>query len=421
MLLKNFHTRTMAVWAGCLLTCISTTTAAETVTVDLGTDGGAILHRASGFLHGFSDDGKLPPDSMIVPLNTRLHRTRPSTTWAQADRMKKLGIEQQVVVSDGWGYGNEHPGDNGQWAKWEELVVRMVQDAQKRGLKPQWDIWNEPDHDFFWKRSAEQFNETWRRACLKIRQVDPQAVIVGPSWSGVHPSQPRFTAFIRFCKDNKVVPDYVCWHFPKDVVKEAEECRRLLDRERILVKGLMVNEYCLAHEQYAGKTAWLITQIERARIDLSCHAIWGDEGQGNLDGILFNACNGVPKGQWWAYQRYGALSGRLVVTTPSGKIDLVASRDERNKTAQVLLGNAGRFSGNVTVRFQGLDKATYLREGEQVHVVVERIPDDKGGAVPSLQTVLDALVPVRDNAIEVTIPWTSDRDAFTARLGPGQR
>jgi hypothetical protein len=87
----------------------------------------------------------------------------------------------------------------------------------------------------------------------------------------------------------------------------------------------------------------------------------------------------------------------------------------------VLLGNAGRFSGNVTVRFQGLDKATYLREGEQVHVVVERIPDDKGGAVPSLQTVLDALVPVRDNAIEVTIPWTSDRDAFTARLGPGQR
>ena len=26
----------------------------------------------------------------------------------------------------------------------------------------------------------------------------------------------------------------------------------------------MVNEYCLAHEQYAGKTAWLIAQIERA-------------------------------------------------------------------------------------------------------------------------------------------------------------
>ena len=125
-------------------------TAAEIVAVDLGADGGKILHRASGFLHGFSDDGQLPPDSMIVPLKARLHRTRPGTTWEQAERMKKLGIEQQVVISDGWGYGREHPGDDGRWAKWEAFVVRMVQEAEKRGLKPQWDIWNEPDHGFFW-------------------------------------------------------------------------------------------------------------------------------------------------------------------------------------------------------------------------------------------------------------------------------
>ncbi len=335
--------------------------------------------------------------------------------------MKKLGIEQQVVVSDGWGYGREHPGDDGQWPKWEEFVVRMVREAQQRGLKPQWDIWNEPDHGFFWNRSAEQFNETWRRACLKIRETDPQAVIVGPSWSGVHPGQPRFTAFIRFCKDNKVVPDYVCWHFPKDVVKEADECRKLLKAEQIQVKGLMVNEYCLAHEQYAGKTAWLITQVERAKIDLGCHAIWGDEGKGNLDGILFDARKAIPKGQWWAYQRYGALSGRLVSTTPSAKIDLVASCDDRGKIVQVLLGNKGGLQGDVTVRFQGLDKAAYVREGHRIHVVVERIPEDKGGAVANLQTALDTRMPVRDNALDVMIPWTSDRDAFVVRLGPNHQ
>ena len=410
----------IVVWVACLLICFSTATAAETVTVDLGADGGEILHRASGFLHGFSNDGQLPPDSMIAPLKARLHRTRPGTTWAQAERMKKLGIEQQVVISDGWGYGKEHPGDDGQWAKWEEFVVRMVQEAQKRGLKPQWDIWNEPDHGFFWKRSPEQFNETWRRAYLKIRQTDPQAVIVGPSWSNVHPGQPRFTAFIRFCKDNKVEPDYVCWHFPHDVVKEAEECRKLLKAENLQVKGLMVNEYCLAHEQYAGKTAWLIAQIERARIDFSCHAIWGDEGKGNLDGILFDARKTIPKGQWWAYQRYAALSGRLVSTTPSAKIDLVASRDEHGKIVRVLLGNKGGLQGDVKVSFQGLDKAAYLREGDRIHVVVERIPEDKGGAVAAIQTVIDARLPIRDNSLDVTIPWTSDRDAFAVRVGPGQ-
>jgi Glycosyl hydrolases family 39 len=395
--------------------------AAETVTVDLGADGGEILHRASGFLHGFSHDGQLPPDNMIVPLKARLHRTRPGTTWAQAERMKKLGIEQQLVISDGWGYGKEHPGDDGKWVKWEEFVVRIVQDAQKRGLKPQWDIWNEPDHHFFWQRSPEQFNETWRRAYLKIRQADPQAIIIGPSWSNVHPGQPRFAEFIRFCKENKVVPDYVCWHFPRDVLKEAEECRKLLKAENIQVKGLMINEYCTPNEQYAGKTAWLIAQIERAKIDLSCHAIWSDEGKGNLDGILFDARQAIPKGQWWAYQRYAALSGGLASSTPSTKIDLVASRDEQGRIVHVLLGNKGGLRGDVKVSFHGLDKAAYLREGDRIQVVVERIPEDKGGAVIAVQTVIDTRLPIYDSTLDVTIPWTSDRDAFAVRLGPNQR
>ena len=84
MLLGSYNTRTMAASMACLLTCLSTATAAETVTVDLGADGGEILHRASNFLHGFSHAGQLPPDNMIVPLKVRLHRTRPGTAWAQA-------------------------------------------------------------------------------------------------------------------------------------------------------------------------------------------------------------------------------------------------------------------------------------------------------------------------------------------------
>ena len=253
----------------------------------------------------------------------------------------------------------------------------MIQEAQRRGLKPQWDIWNEPDHHFFWKRSPEQFNETWRRAYVKIRQADPVAVIVGPSWSNVHPGQPaHFTAFIRFCKENNVVPDYVL----------------------------------LA----------LSPQVERAKIDLSCHAIWGNEGKGNLDGILFDPHKAVPKGQWWAYQRYAALSDRLIATTPSGKIDLVASRDERGKTVQALLGNSGGLQGDVTVRFRGLDKAAYVRQDNQVHVVVERIPEDQGKAVAAVQMVVDGRLPIRDNSLDVTIPWTSDQDAFSVRSGPGQ-
>jgi hypothetical protein len=181
-----FYLRAFAAGMVSFWICISTTIAAETVLVDFSADGGEIRHRANGFLHAFSDDG--------------------------------------------------------QWAKWEDFVTRMVQEARRRGLNPQWDIWNEPDHHFFWQRSPEQFYETWHRAYAKIRQVDPAAVIVGPSWSNVHPGQPRFAAFVRFCKKQQAVPDYLCWHFPRDTVKEAGDCRQLLSTEGTRVKGLMVNE-----------------------------------------------------------------------------------------------------------------------------------------------------------------------------------
>ena len=162
-------------------------------------------YRASGFLHGFSGDGQLPPDGMVVPLKVRLHRTRPGTTWSQAERMKKLGIQQQIVVSDGWGYGREHPGDDGQWAKWEDFVTHMVQEAQRRGLKLAVGHLERARPPLLLAALARAVQRDLAAGVtLKIRQADPGAVIVGPSWSNVHPGQPRFTAFIRFCNGRQV-------------------------------------------------------------------------------------------------------------------------------------------------------------------------------------------------------------------------
>ena len=389
------------------------------VTVILGTDLGEPLYRASGFLHGFTDDGLVPPDAAVTGVKMRLHRSRPNATWKQAARLKGLGVVQQVVISDGWGYGKEHPGDNGNWEKWETFVARMVTEAKTRGLDPQWDIWNEPDHKFFWQRTPEQFLETWKRGYRKIREVAPDAVIVGPSWSAIRPGHPRFTGFVLYAKANKVVPDYLCWHFPKDMVAEVREARALVAREGLTLKGIAINEYTLKEQQYAGRTAWLIAQIERAGVDESCHAIWGDEGKGSLDGVLFDAKAGTPKGQWWAYERYARITGRLVETVPSDKIDLVAGKDEKTRTARVLLGNVGKFDGDLKVRFTGLAQAPYLVGDGRVRVLVEMIPENKGQFVQDLPIVSDQTVEVKDGAVEVTIPWTSDRDAYSICLSRG--
>jgi hypothetical protein len=83
----------------------------------------------------------------------------------------------------------------------------------------------------------------------------------------------------------------------------------------------------------------------------------------------------------------------------------------------VLLGNAGKLTGDVLVRFTDLDKAPWLPKDGKVHATVERIPDDKGAAVLALPTVSDEDLAAKDGVLEVTIPWTSDRDAYAVHLG----
>jgi len=409
------------------------------VTVDLSSEMGPPKYRASGFLNAFSMDGKHPSDDMVVPLRIQLVRTGNLHTWGQADRMKALGIKQQLIIT-GWGSGvdKEHPGDNGNWKRWEDLVADWVRKTKARGIRVQWDLWNEPDYEYFWRRSQEQFDEAWKRAYRVIRRLDPEAPIVGPSWSGVTKvGSERFVNFLKFCKRNQVVPDYFTWHFPKDIVKETQYCRKLFRELGLNVKGLMVTEYGRKEEMYSGRIAWLITQIERARLDASCRANWGD---GHLGGVFVDARKGLRKGQWWVYQRYADITGMLVTTEPGRYIDLVAGKDKKRRVVQVLLGNKGSAAvtsdgtfrhspgsgpdgsgaavGDVAVRFTGLEKTPWLIAGGRVHVVVERIPENEGKAVTGPVVVTESDVRVRGDSITIGIAWTDERDAFVVRLTP---
>src|SRR5208283_4049511 len=111
-------------------------------------------------------------------------------------------------------------------------------------------------------------------------------------------------------------------------------CREFCARWEIPIKGIIVNEYCLKQDQCAAATAWHLAQLERARVEGACHAIWGDERNHNLDGILVG---GAPRGQWWVYQRYARISGRLLGSTPSPNADLAAVADPKAKKLRMLL------------------------------------------------------------------------------------
>jgi hypothetical protein len=289
---------------------------------------------------------------------------------------------------------------------------------RQAGVRAQLDLWNEPDHGRFWKRGAEQFLETWTRGFRVLRQADPSAVIVGPSWSNVRPGDGRFDQFLLECLTNGVVPDYITWHFPRDAVAEARACRELCARAGIHARGLMINEYCASNEQTAANTAWHLAQLERARVDAACHAIWADlDRHENLDGVLDTG--GSPRGQWWVYRRYAEMDGRLLGSTPGTNLEAVAAANLAARQLDILLGRRGGASLRVLVRVENLDALPFLAGGRPVQITVEQVPENGGAVVTNLPVLLRGTASRPRGDLEFLLPWLEADDAYVVRIGPG--
>jgi hypothetical protein len=290
--------------------------------------------------------------------------------------------------------------------------------VRQAGARVQFDIWNEPDHQRFWRRGQEQFLETWTRAYRILRAGDKPAVIVGPSWSDVHPGDPRFDGFLLHCQTNDVLPDYITWHFPKDAVAEARACREFCARAGIHTQGIMINEYCAQNEQTAANTAWHLAQLEKARVDGACHAIWGDERRhDDLDGVLGEGS--APRGQWWVYRRYAEMEGRLLGSMRGTNVEAVAAADQATRKLRILLGRRGGAALRAVVRLEHLDALPFLGGDQPIRFRVEQIPENEGGAVSNLPVLLDATAGRPRGQVEFLLPWLDPGDAYYVQVSPG--
>lgn len=388
--------------------------------MNLASDAGTPAYRAAGFLHGFSslDDSRKRMAARAAPLKVSCIRAQALSCWHQAPVCASLGIRQIAAISCDWGFGecHPHPGDGGEWRAWEMLIERLVAGRKQCGAAVWWDIWNEPDYLFYWRRPPEQFLETWKRAHRLLRRLDPDMPIIGPEWSGeMDVRSERFERFLRFGLEHDVLPDYFDWHFPDDIVEETAFCRKLFSKLGVRFRGLVVSEYCDQHRYHGGRMAFEIAQIERAGLDQACLASWSVP----LGGAFADPATGTPRGVWWVYRRYAQITGRLVATEPSRETELVAGTDAGNRTARILLGRrGGGAAAPVSLRVEGLDAAPYLVRRGRVRVRVERIPDTGPGVpLPRPPIVADSAPAVVDGAVNVTLPWTRDRDAYSILLG----
>jgi hypothetical protein len=417
-----------------------------TVAVDFASSGGAPAYGASGTIYGMTPDGSLPQDHFYKDIKWKFMRaggaqlnnggygtslaayqTRWNSTLAQYRRTVSLGGTFVLLPHDLWGADSTTtqgwPGDNGDWSRFEAFLDQLIGDVRANNMTVQWDIWNEPDNSPFWGRTQAQYLEMWKRSYQKIRAAFPNAVVVGPSTyrSPGGASSSWWNTYLDYVKANNVEPDIYSWHtLPGDPVADANAVRsKLSARSMTTSRPFQINEYGNTNEQNPGRGGWYISRLERAGAD-GLRANWAS-GAGlhdNAARLLTKNSAGqyLPLGEWFLYRYYGSQTGNVVKVTAGTNTDALATKDNTARNAKILLGSNGN-TGNVTVALNRLD-TTSLVENGQVRAIVQRVPNNNGGAVTGPVTVSDQTLAVSGDSASVSVPWTNASDGYTVTLLP---
>lgn len=415
----------------------------ESISVDFSVAGGSPTYRASGWIYGMTENGSGPADHFFRDVKFRYMRAggaqldgpggwvagkydrRWNATRAQLLRTRSLGGEFILLPHDLWGADgypiSRFPGDNGNWADYDNFLTRLIDDVRATGVPVQWDLWNEPNITPFWNRPQSQYFELWRRTYQRVRAAFPQQLIVGPSFAGVPTTNGTWwNQYLDFIRTSNTVPDIISWHsLPGDPVANVAAANTTLDSRGIPhPRPYQINEYGASNEQNPGDGAWYIARLERAGAD-GLRANWASAGNlhNDLGNLLVRNSAGQhqPKGEWWVYRFYGSQTGQVVSVTPSPAYDAFATKTDG--VAKVLVGGGGT-TGNVAVQLRRLDATSGIVQNNQVRAVVQRIPHNGGGAVQGPITVQNSVVTLSGNGATVNLPHTAIDDTFTITLLP---
>lgn len=396
--------------------------AETTLTVDLSTKIRPATHVGNGSLYGVTE--KLPADAMtlVAPLHPNMF-TNPAANVQQpqgdaivvAQRVQPFGATVTIRLADwfpGW-YSFTNMDD---WFDKMSRTVASKKSAQLTNVYA-YEIWNEPNGT--WKNDKPlAFNEFWRQSFVKLRALDPNEKITGPSLAGYNAS--FIKDFLTFCKAQDCLPDIVGWHDGEGTEANVKSYRQIEKQLGVGPLPITINEYSgsgrIDDEGRPGASAPLIAQLERSGVETACITYWDVPHPGRLGSLL--ASDTQTNGGWFFYKWYGEMTGDMVTTSSSlavnGKnLDGVASVDASARTVFVVLG--GVNDGTIRVLVKGFGGAPFL--GAKVHVVVERTPFvDRSTAVMTTDVLQTSDAMLAGDQLELSIEHANGNDGYRVSL-----
>ncbi len=431
---SKFH-RLSLLCAGAILTLLfvlilKTPSVSLALEVDFSQNLGTADRKGLGF-HGGADDAV--PDVLIDPLRPKIFRRLNGTKGLS--RAQRYGTTV-VQLLPGYNYKPSSMADiASKWPAWESFVRTKVAEVKDKGVTYQYDIWNEADSDWTWTAGRDVFFEWWKRTYVLLRQLDPNADIVGPSTIAfsktLEPASYDWVrAFLLYSAQNNVLPDVISWHEFSSITPAVLE-RNLVDAKAIVTSirttypahanynpGYELNEV-LYYNPSSGiydsvKPSSLITLIahsERNQLYGASLAYWDAveaSPRRQLNHLL--TTNLTPRAAYWAYRKYADMSGTIVRVNYDTTMDAVASKN--GTKAYVLVG---RYSGSGSTPLT----LKNLSLGSSVRVQASKIPYSNSTAqneVSSLSVSFDQTLPVLNGTLTVNLPTLNNGEAYFVEL-----
>src|SRR5271165_2662102 len=312
-----------------------------------------------------------PPEGLQHPSGDALQ--------VAADYKQAGGKEIQIYLQDiypDWPY-NKHAIED--YVQTVRGIVRKVMADPNRELFS-YVPFNEPEYNWYGYSGApfEKFLSDWKIIFMAIRELDPNAKIVGPNYSNYRSE--TYRQFLIYARDHHVLPQEMSWlelqdsSFPAwyDSFTDYRAVEASLGVQPI---PIVINEYTRAKGDLAvpGKMIQWIARLENRKVQ-ACLAYWTPSG--TLSDLVARTWPNRVTGAWWVFQWYGAMEGNTVKVSPPDPYGFglqgIATIEKNKKQVRIIFGGT---SGSVNIRINGLANAPYL--GNSVHANILRVDNSE--------------------------------------------
>jgi hypothetical protein len=406
----------------------------QQLTVDLASETGPVFGGASGALYGLSEDG-VPGADLLAPLHVRTIAQKPpgglQHPTGDTDKVAPgffgaggalILVYLQDIYPD-WPYKDSGIAD---YLTRVRSAARSFTDRPYRN-QVAFVPFNEPDWIWYdlkttdpaqYITNRDRFLADWATACLTIRSVNPDALIVGPN-EAYYDS--RFMPdFLSAAKAGHVLPDIISWHeLSPDSLRTYRSSyvsyRELEQQLGIPPLPVNINEYGNRRDlSVPGQLVQWIAMFEDTKVDAD-QAYWDIAGNYADNAVQ----NNMPNGSWWLLRWYGAMTGHTVRVVPPvpDTVDTLcglASLDTGKRQARVILANPAGQAARVALT--GIDQHVF---GERVRVLLQSTTwTGYDGAASTPLDLAAADYPVVNGQLTVDLDAMDPMAAYQLTMSP---